>query len=597
MKTSRSRKALAAALLALSVGAPTLAAVPAVQDKPQRDPGVSTTPTRPTNAAPGAASPNRPAAPSGGVAARQSTGTTPKVPPSLSPTKDPNVDVAAPSKVVESNLPPIVEFDPPTADLGEMTAGLSKSMTVKIRNISSEPIRITKAIANCGCTTPQWPKDPIAPGATGEIEVAMKANEKAGRMSKQVTLQFESGPPAVLKVEGDVITYINIAPEMLSEPSETMGAASTKVVLESSDGTPFLVTSVAPPVVLNLPTEAATRHDLDIDWATWRETGRQMRVTFSTDNPKAPRLVTVVRRALTQEGASAPTPPTRAAANLGTTELITAVRAADLDKVRALIDSGVDVNELDNAGSRTALFWAAKGGNLKAVEMLLAAGANPNLPDRTGRTSLWAAVEFGVDAVRALVEKGGDLTVRDTLRSTPLLWASGFGSPDTVRYLLEKSADVKAIDDNGWTTLIWAAGLGQPGSVKILIDAGAPLNDADKQTGDTPLLRAARTGQVENLKLLVDAKADLTARNKNNQTALHLAAQSGVPEKVAILLAAGVDPAAVDVRNWTALDHALARTTGDKTKLVELLKPVSPAPSVSDAGTAKGAAPTAAKGG
>ena len=597
--------AIAASCIVLALAAPALAAAPA-QEKPAA-------PTKPAAAGQPAkqAAPAKPAQrPTNTLPARGgATGTTDAAtvaddgklqadtaakapPPSLAPTQDAATrGGAAPAPTFDPNQPPAVEFDPPIADMGEMIAGVAQSMTVKIRNISKEPIRITKAIANCGCTTPSWPKDPIAPGATGDIEVSMKPGEKAGiRMSKQVTFQFENHPPATLKVEGDVIAFVTIAPDMLNEPSEGAAAEKTEIVLESTDGAAFLVTSVAPPVIKNLPTEPATRHVLEFDWATWRETGRQMRVTFSTDNPKAARLTTVVRRALSKDGPTPPTAPTRAAANLGTTDLITAVRAGDLDKVSALIAGGANVNELDNAGSRTALFWAAKSGNMNAMKMLVDAGADPNLTDRSGRTSVWAAVEFGVDAVRFIADNGGDLEKRDTMKSTPLLWAAGFGSAETVRFLLEKGADIKAVDDNGWSALIWAAGLGQPESVKSLLDAGAALDVADKQTGDTPLLRAARTGKIENLKLIVDAKPDLAARNKNNQTALHLAAQSGVAEKVAMLLAAGIDPAATDLRNWTALDHAMARTTGDKTKLIELLKPVSPAPSVTESGKAKDAA-------
>ncbi len=590
--------AIAASCLAFALVVPALGAGASAQDKPaapSKPAAAQSAPVKPaqraTNTIParGAAT-GTAAAPTVSDDGTLKADTAAKAPPpSLSPTRGAaDRGGAAPAPTFDPNQPPVVEFDPPIADMGEMVAGIAQSMTVKIRNISKEPIRITKAIANCGCTTPSWPKDPIAPGATGDIEVSMKPGEKAGiRMSKQVTFQFENHPPATLKVEGDVIAYVTIAPDMLSEPSEAAMGEKTEVVLESTDGAAFLVTSVAPPVIKNLPTEAATRHVLEFDWATWRETGRQMRVTFSTDNPKAPRLTTVVRRALAKDGPTAPTAPTRAAQNLGTTELITAVRAGDLDKISTLLAAGANVNELDNAGSRTALFWAAKSGNMKAMQLLVDAGADANLADRSGRTSVWAAVEFGVDAVRFLADHGGDLAKRDTMNSTPLLWAAGFGSADTVRFLLEKGADIKTVDDNGWSALIWAAGLGQPESVKALLDAGAGLDVADKQTGDTPLLRAARTGKIESLKLIVDAKPDFTARNKNNQTALHLAAQSGVAEKVAILLAAGIDPAAADLRGWTALDHAMARTTGDKTKLIELLKPVSPAPSVTESGKAK----------
>jgi ankyrin repeat protein len=88
------------------------------------------------------------------------------------------------------------------------------------------------------------------------------------------------------------------------------------------------------------------------------------------------------------------------------------------------------------------------------------------------------------------------------------------------------------------------------------------------------------------MKILLDAGADVTVRNKLQMTALHLAAQSGSADKVALLLASKADPAAVDARNFTALDHAMARTTGDKTKLIEILKPVSPVskPTGADAG-------------
>jgi ankyrin repeat protein len=491
---------------------------------------------------------------------------------------DPN---APAQETYDPNEPPAIAFEPPIANMGEMIADVPKTITIKIKNVTDKPIRISKAIPGCGCTTPNWPKDPIAPGATGDCEITLRPGSKQGiKLSKRVTFNIENHAPVVLTVEGDVVAFVTMTPDMIDGPSDptAAGLAPGEVVLESTEGKAFKVTEIVPPIVKNPPMDAATKHVLLIDWSMWDSAGRQPKVMIKTDNEKAPSMTLLVKRAL-NAGQIPPTAPVTPSGP-GTTDLVNAVRAGDLAKVSALIASGADVNERDRAGQRTALHWAAKGGNRAAMETLVAAKADPNVKDRQGRTPLWGAVETDLETVKFLVEKGANVNVRDQINSTPLLWAAGFGKPETVAFLLAKGADVKASDDNGWTPLIWAAGLGQPQTVDVLVKAGADLKAADKQTGDTPLLRGARTGKAESLKLLIGAGADVTARNKAGQTALHLAASSGSVEKVQLLLAAKADPAAVDEKGWTALDHAMNRTTGDKAKLIEVLKPVSPAPKV-----------------
>jgi hypothetical protein len=61
-------------------------------------------------------------------------------------------------------------------------------------------------------------------------------------------------------------------------------------------------------------------------------------------------------------------------------------------------------------------------------------------------------------------------------------------------------------------------------------------------------------------------------------------------EKVQQLLAAKADPAAVDAKGWAPIDHAMNRTAGDKTKLLEVLRPVSPAPQAANPAPAGDAA-------
>lgn len=482
----------------------------------------------------------------------------------------------------DPNEPPAIAFEPPIADMGEMIADTAKTVTIKIKNVTDKPIRISKAIPGCGCTTPNYPKDPIAPGATGDCEITLRPGNKQGiKLSKKVTFQIEGHAPVVLSVEGQVVAYVNMVPEMIDSPADPTAAGTppTEVVLESTDGVAFKVTEIVPPIVKNPPMDAKTKHALQVDWSLWNQAGSQPKILFKTDHPKAPNMTMLIKRAITPGSTLPPAAPVTPAGP-GTTDLITAVRANDLVRMSALIEKGTDVNERDRAGQRTALYWAAKSGNIAAMEKLIASKADPNTKDRQGRTPLWAAVETDMAAVKYLVEHGADVNARDGVNSTPLLWACGFGKPESVAYLLSKGADPKALDDNGWTPLIWAAGLGQPQTIDTLVKAGADLRAADKQTGDTPLLRGARTGKPESLKILIAAGADVAAVNKAKQTALHLAAASGSADKVQILLAAGANPAAVDEKGWTPLDHAMNRTTGDKTKLLEILKPVSPAPKV-----------------
>ena len=67
------------------------------------------------------------------------------------------------------------------------------------KNTGSEPLVISNAKGSCGCTVPAWPKEPIAPGAEGEIMVRFDSKGK-GRVggstqSKTVTITANTTPP------------------------------------------------------------------------------------------------------------------------------------------------------------------------------------------------------------------------------------------------------------------------------------------------------------------------------------------------------------------------------------------------------------------
>lgn len=498
-----------------------------------------------------------------------------------------NPGQAAPGGAAPTQAPattPALRFEPAVLDFGEMTAGVSITLKVKLINAVDKPVTVTRAVASCGCTIPTWPKDPIPVGGSAEAEVTLKPPEKQGTdLIKRVTFQLDGHAPVVLELKGHVTEYVKISPEIIDAPGKAAlaaggeGAKGGTVTLTSVDGTPFKILGANPPLVKDISAEAKTEHIVNIDWATWAESGKSPKLAFTTDHPKASNLSVIVKRAL-DDRPEPPTPPAAKAA-APASPVIQAVRAGDAATLRILIANGADVNAADPvSGGRTALHWAVKEGKKEIIPILLEAKANIEAKDRVGKTPLTVAAEGrDTEVVKMLVEKGADVNARDQIGGSPVLWASGLGSPDVVKYLIEKKADVNVVDVNGLSPLLWAAGIGSPESVEALVKAGAKVDVADKMSGDTAVMRAARTGKVESLKALLGAKPEVNGKNNLGHTPFMLAAMSGNVEKLEMLKAAGADVAAKDVRGWNALDYANNRIDAEKAKVVAYLAPIVPA--------------------
>ena len=74
-----------------------------------------------------------------------------------------------------------------------MKPGVPKTGTVDLTNNGDATVQIKKAVASCGCTTPNWPREPIGPGETAEMEITLKPSLKQGqKLNKRVTLQMVS---------------------------------------------------------------------------------------------------------------------------------------------------------------------------------------------------------------------------------------------------------------------------------------------------------------------------------------------------------------------------------------------------------------------
>jgi len=164
------------------------------------------------------------------------------------------------------------------------------------------------------------------------------------------------------------------------------------------------------------------------------------------------------------------------------TPLMRAAEKGDLDSVERLLAGGPDVNARDWMG-KTALLHSCENVHMdpQLIAILLAAGANPNLADRGGKTPLMsAALGLGGEdkapartALRELIGAGANANARTVTGGTALMDAAGEGDIEAVELLLKAGADVAAQTDGGRTALSLAQEYNRLEVVQILKKAGA----------------------------------------------------------------------------------------------------------------------------
>ena len=108
------------------------------------------------------------------------------------PTID-NPNVASDTEAPNPNAP-VLTFAESQFDFGNIQPDSKVRHTFKFTNTGKTPLLIADATASCGCTTPSWTKEPIAPGSTGEMEVQFDSRGKQGLISKQVSVRANTQP-------------------------------------------------------------------------------------------------------------------------------------------------------------------------------------------------------------------------------------------------------------------------------------------------------------------------------------------------------------------------------------------------------------------
>jgi len=229
----------------------------------------------------------------------------------------------------------------------------------------------------------------------------------------------------------------------------------------------------------------------------------------------------------------------------------------ELNIAIALMDSGADVNYKGQGGA-TALQYCSKYWRSDPLFFeLLKRGADPLARDSAGTTALhYAAMGGHVSVLQVLVAKGLDVNIRDSASQTPLHFAAVSNNSEGARYLLGAGADINAEDINGLTPIVraWRVGVEVRGSIEgpdfydregtrtwgapdvfyTLLEAGASTSGIDWKAHQT-LLRLAEHDNTTGLVFAIQQGANLVFPDSVT-TPLHVAARFDCSQITAFLL-------------------------------------------------------------
>ena len=102
---------------------------------------------------------------------------------------------------------PVIEFEKKVHDFARFKEEDGKVLyEFKFTNKGDSPLVINRVTASCGCTTPNWSKEPIMPGKTGKIVAEYNPLGRPGVFSKSITVYSNAADAQVnLLIKGDVI--------------------------------------------------------------------------------------------------------------------------------------------------------------------------------------------------------------------------------------------------------------------------------------------------------------------------------------------------------------------------------------------------------
>ena len=118
---------------------------------------------------------------------------------------DPTANAAATPSAIDNKPKTTMVFNSYDHDFGNIKQDSENKYVFSFTNTGKEPLIIESATGSCGCTVPNYPKEPIAPGATGQIDVVYKPGKQENLQNKTVTVVANTEPKqTTLRIKANV---------------------------------------------------------------------------------------------------------------------------------------------------------------------------------------------------------------------------------------------------------------------------------------------------------------------------------------------------------------------------------------------------------
>ena len=97
-----------------------------------------------------------------------------------------------------------VKFENITHNFGNVIEGQIARYDFKFTNTGTDPLVLSNVQASCGCTSPKWPRDPIAPGASAVVTAEYNSSGRPGNFTKNIFV-YSNGGDVTLTITGIVV--------------------------------------------------------------------------------------------------------------------------------------------------------------------------------------------------------------------------------------------------------------------------------------------------------------------------------------------------------------------------------------------------------